>query len=295
MGPQDSIPVAANVLGTIGTVCWCVQLFPQIWRNYRAKNTEGLPPAMMLIWSMSGVPFGVYAVAQKFNTPLIIQPQCFCVLCGVSWAQCLIYGRKWRTWTATLLFIALLIIFAGIEVGLIFAIRPAYSKGIEWPVLTVGIIAFVTLISGYLPIPFELLKRRGRVVGIDFVFLTIDWCGAFFSLLALVAQNEFDVLFGTMYALCCTIEMSMVASHLIWLFRTRHMRKRAKDAGMTFDEYDECVSWQAKGINLEKKFSGLFKMNAARANALEQEVESDSESVVVPERIIPKIIPNVMV
>lgn len=33
MAPQASIPVAANVLGTIGTVCWCVQLVPQIWRN----------------------------------------------------------------------------------------------------------------------------------------------------------------------------------------------------------------------------------------------------------------------
>ena len=93
MAPQTSIPLAANILGTIGTVCWCVQLAPQIWRNYRTKNTEGLPPSMMLIWSMSGVPFGVYAILQQFNTPLIIQPQCFCVLCGVSWAQCLIYGR----------------------------------------------------------------------------------------------------------------------------------------------------------------------------------------------------------
>lgn len=109
--------------------------------------------------------------------------------------------RKWRAWTASLLLLALLAIFAGIEAGLVFAIRPPYSRGLEWPVLLVGIIAFLTLISGYMPIPFELLKRRGRVVGIDFVFLAIDWNGAFFSLMALVAQHEFDVLFGTMYAL----------------------------------------------------------------------------------------------
>lgn len=108
---------------------------------------------------------------------------------------------KWRTWTASLLLACLITVFAGLEAGLIYAIRPVYARGIDWPVLTVGIIAFVTLLAGYLPIPFELLKRRGRVVGIDFVFLTIDWCGAFFSLMALVAQNEFDVLFGTMYAL----------------------------------------------------------------------------------------------
>jgi hypothetical protein len=110
-------------------------------------------------------------------------------------------ARKWRTWTASLLLLSLLIAFAGIEIGLVYAIRQPYSRGLEWPVLLIGIIAFLTLISGYMPIPFELVKRRGRVVGIDFIFLAIDWNGAFFSLMALVAQNEFDVLFGTMYAL----------------------------------------------------------------------------------------------
>ena len=49
----------------------------------------------------------------------------------------------------------------------------------------IGVVAAALLIVGYLPVPFELWKRRGRVVGIDFVFLTIDWLGAFFSLMAL--------------------------------------------------------------------------------------------------------------
>ena len=43
MAPQTSIPTSANVLGTIGTVLWCIQLVPQIVRNYRTKSTEGLP------------------------------------------------------------------------------------------------------------------------------------------------------------------------------------------------------------------------------------------------------------
>ncbi|KAF1848760.1 PQ loop repeat protein [Cucurbitaria berberidis CBS 394.84] len=294
MAPQTSIPVAATVLGTIGTVCWCVQLAPQIWRNYRTKSTEGLPASMMLLWSISGVPFGIYAISQQFNIPLIVQPQCFCVLCAVSWAQCLVYGRKWRTWTATLLLVTLLVIFAGLEAGLIFAIRPAYSRGIEWPVLLIGIVAFVTLISGYFPIPFELLKRRGRVVGIDFVFLTIDWCGAFFSLMALVAQNEFDVLFGTMYALCCVIEMSMVASHLVWLWRTRGIRKRAKEASKTFDESEEGIEWQAKGVDLEAKFLKLFP----KTKSPEEGFHADSDSIatlVVPEHVTSKTVPNAVV
>lgn len=50
MPAQESIPPAANVLGTIGTVLWCIQLIPQIWYNYKNKSTEGLPAIMMLVW-----------------------------------------------------------------------------------------------------------------------------------------------------------------------------------------------------------------------------------------------------
>ncbi|PVI05441.1 PQ loop repeat protein [Periconia macrospinosa] len=258
MSPQGEIPLAANILGTIGTVFWCVQLIPQIVRNYRTKSTEGLPAAMMFLWSASGVPFGAYAIAQQFNIPLIVQPQCFCALCGVSWAQCMVYGQKWRAWTATLVLLSLFAVFAGIQVGLVYAIRPAYARGVEWPVLLIGIMAFLLLIGGYFPIPFELLKRRGRVVGIDFIFLGIDWCGAFFSLMSLVAQTEFDTLFGTLYALCCVIEMAMVVSHLIWRLRTRGIRKRAKEQGESFDESSEGRQWQAQGWDLEAMIKRIF-------------------------------------
>lgn len=52
MAPQTSIPVAANILGTIGTVFWCIQLVPQIWYNWKQKKTDGLPGSMMLIWAV---------------------------------------------------------------------------------------------------------------------------------------------------------------------------------------------------------------------------------------------------
>ena len=91
--PQTFIPLPATILGLIGTVCWCIQLIPQIVHSYRTKNTEGLPAAMMFLWSASGLPFGIYAISQRFNIPIMVQPQFFCLLCGISWAQCLFYGR----------------------------------------------------------------------------------------------------------------------------------------------------------------------------------------------------------
>lgn len=219
--------------------------------------------------------------------------------------------RKWRTWTASLLLLSLLVCFAGIETGLVYAIRKPYSRGLEWPVLLIGIVAFLTLIAGYMPIPFELLKRRGRVVGIDFIFLAIDWNGAFFSLMALVTQNEFDVLFGTMYALwyvlvkeqsfgrrlmacSCAIEMSMVASHMIWLIRTRGIRKRAKEAGETFDEFEEGVEWQAKGIDIEEKVRHFFsKKSIAEEDGLP--VIGVADALANPEEVTPKTVPNAVV
>lgn len=217
MAPQTSISRLANVLGTIGTVCWCIQLCPQIWRNWRTRSTEGLPAMSMYLWLVSAVPFGVYAIVQNFNIPLQVQPQCFCLLCGISWLQCLIFGRygvlhywdsstlkldanlqprQWRTRIAILLFLALIPLYITLQIGLVLAIRPAYARGVEWPVYLTGISAFVLMICGYLLILFEPIKRRGRVVGIDFIFLGVDWAGAFFSLLSLVAQGRFDIMFG---------------------------------------------------------------------------------------------------
>lgn len=93
--------------------------------------------------------------------------------------------RKWRIWTTVLLTSVLALFFAGVEVLLILVIRGPYRRGVSWPVTLVGVVAAVLLIIGYVPVPFELWKRRGRVVGIDFWFLTIDWFGAFFSLMAI--------------------------------------------------------------------------------------------------------------
>lgn len=110
----------------------------------------------------------------------------------------------------------MLSLIAALQVVFVLVIRGPYSRGVSWPVETMGIIATITLLAGYIPVPFELIRRRGRVVGIDLLFLLMDCSGAFFSLMSLgmlssfcrpfllnrptVAQNSFDVLFGTLYS-----------------------------------------------------------------------------------------------
>lgn len=91
MAPQGEIPLAANVLGTIGTVLWSIQLIPQIWYNWRLKKTDGLPALMMMLWACAAVPFGVYSVVQRFAIPIQMQPQIFGALSLVTWGQIMHY------------------------------------------------------------------------------------------------------------------------------------------------------------------------------------------------------------
>src|SRR5437667_12886938 len=52
MAAVADIPVGANILGTIGTILWCIQLVPQIWHNWRHKKTDGFPAAMRFLWAL---------------------------------------------------------------------------------------------------------------------------------------------------------------------------------------------------------------------------------------------------
>ncbi|KAK0628698.1 hypothetical protein B0T17DRAFT_588746 [Bombardia bombarda] len=257
MAPQGDIPV----------------LIPQIWTNWRSKKTDGLPGIMMFLWALCGVPFGTYAIAQNFNIPLQVQPQAFMCLCLISWAQTLIYHNKWPTWKASILALATALIFAGAETALILTLRPLYDAGNEVPILVVGIFAAIFLAAGLLPPYREIWKRKGRVVGINWVFLAMDWSGAFFSLLALVVQNTFDILGGVLYIICCLLEIGIFLSHVIWRIRTRTIRKEGVAQGKIFD--DIAAEHEEQGIPF--KFAERKGRTHADRKSGAEETGEDSE------------------
>ena len=118
--------------------------------------------------------------------------------------------------------------------------------------MVVGVVAAILLAAGLLPPYFELWKRAGRVVGINFLFLTIDWLGAFFSLMGVVAQETFDPLGGCLFIVCLVIEGGIFVSHGLWLLRTRKIRAAAKAAGRDFDELPEADAYH---IEVQRKGS----------------------------------------
>lgn len=231
MTDSDTNTPAATVLGTIGTVLWCIQLIPQIIHNWKRKDTTGLPSVMMFLWAASGVPFGIYFVVQDSNIPVQVQPHVFMLFSLISFLQTLYYPpQRWPLWKVLVLLVVIAAVFAGIEVGCIIPFERLYDDGVTWPVTLVGVIAAVLLGVGLLPPYFELWKRNGQVVGINFIFLTIDSLGALFSIFSLVAQHgDLDILGCVLYIVVLVLELGIFSSHIIWMIRTRKARKARKE------------------------------------------------------------------
>jgi len=96
---------------------------------------------MMLLWSFAGIPLGVYTIAQELNIALQIQPQLLTALSLITWGQCLYYKKvsvisnkvssvlsadtrqKYSLTKVIQVLSAMAIFLAGLEVGLIFALK----------------------------------------------------------------------------------------------------------------------------------------------------------------------------
>ncbi|KAH3673656.1 hypothetical protein WICMUC_003559 [Wickerhamomyces mucosus] len=218
---------ASTALGTVGTVCWCIQLIPQIYFNFKRKNCEGFPPIFMFLWALCGIPFSIYFVSTRANLAVQIQPQLFLLFCLTAFIQSLYYPPvQMSKKKIVVILLTFIICGVGAEVGFILWLRKLYDEGTKWPTLIFGISASVILALGLVPPYFELARRNGRVVGINFLFLLVDFSGAFFSMLAVVFGNM-DVMGIILYCICMTMEAGIFLSQIIWWLRFRAFNKDA--------------------------------------------------------------------
>ncbi|KAG4304433.1 hypothetical protein PORY_002143 [Pneumocystis oryctolagi] len=194
-------PVIAAILGMIGTIMWCVQLIPQIIVNYYRHSTAGLQPFMMLLWSVGAVFMGIYNISRKLNIPLQLQPQCFLVLCFITWGQCLYYESA--------IFIFGGSISALIETISIFFIKKSMKSNIYWPVETVGIISSALVCLGFIP-PYYDIYIHKSVRGISFIFFSVDIGGAAFSFLSLFFEIKMDILAAISYSSVIVLELAII-------------------------------------------------------------------------------------
>jgi hypothetical protein len=111
------------------------------------------------------------------------------------------------------------------------------------------------------------------VVGINFVFLTLDFLGAVFSLCALVAQAEFDVLGGVLYIICMTLEIGIFTSHAVWYVRTYRLRRQLKAEGKTYDEVLEEKKAGGESWEWEDRRMPRLAWRREREKSVDEDVE----------------------
>lgn len=196
-------------LATVGTVLWCVQLIPQIITNFRTKDCMGLPPLMMFLWVISGIPFGIYFCIMDTQIIFQVQPHLFMFFCSISFIQTIYYSPvRLPKLKILIIVISLVIVFLGTELGFILWLKPIYREGKHWSALIFGIVASILLAIGLLPPYFELAKRNGKVVGINFIFLTMDSVGTYFSIASVAVDNQ-DILNLILYAIVVVLELGI--------------------------------------------------------------------------------------
>ncbi|XP_014551522.1 hypothetical protein COCVIDRAFT_42171 [Bipolaris victoriae FI3] len=228
------VPVAANVLGTMGAVCWSIQLIPQIVVNYRRHNATGLQPTMMMLWAWAGVPLGVYNIAEDYNIALRIQPQILTVLSLVTWIQCYYYEKNWSVLRSLAVVVPIASLMGGVQTGLIFAIRRAQHQGLHWPSILMAVASAALLAAGVMRHYIDIYLFR-TVRGISFIFVAIDALGDVFSLVSVLFQPTLDVLgiviYGTELALWIGIFACGAYYNLSpWIVSQTNGRKRSHAA-----------------------------------------------------------------
>lgn len=248
------VSATANVLATIGTVCWCVQLIPQIIHNYRTKNTEGFPELMVVLWCLCAPFFAVFVVVEEASIPIMLQPHLFGLFCTVVYVQVMHYPPISRPKRQIILRAGSFLLFwTCLEVGCVPPLRIVYNRGTTWPTLIFGILASILIAVGLIPPYFELWKRNGRVVGINFLFLLVDLSGAVFSLASLaVDPADLDIMGLVLYTICATLEVGIFVSQFVWLIRFRLFR-REKTADLEDISRENTLENEVEYVGTETK------------------------------------------
>ncbi|KAF7535572.1 hypothetical protein G7Z17_g13182 [Cylindrodendrum hubeiense] len=267
------VPAAANALGTLGAVCWSIQLIPQIIVNYRRHNATGLQPSMMMLWAWAGVPLGVYNIVKGFNVALRIQPQILTLLSLITWIQCYYYERKWTVQRSLLVVVPIAAVMGGIQAGLIIALRITESRDIEWPMILMAALSAALLAAGVLRHYWDIYVHR-TVRGISFIFVAIDAAGDVFSLVSLFFQPELDVMgiviYATEFVLWCGVfACGGYYNFLPWIKR-RWSNRAAKTAPVTVEDESPSSDDRGNGITLHNipSSSSVFRTASVTSASL---------------------------
>lgn len=165
----------------------------------------------MMLWAWAGVPLGVYNIVSDFNIALRIQPQILTLLSLLTWIQCLYYEARWSLARCFTTVLPIAAVMAGMQTGLILALRIAHARHLEWPLTLMAVLSALLLALGVLRHYWDIWVHR-TVRGISFLFVAIDAAGDVLSLLAVLFQARWDVLGMVIYATELVLWMGIMAA-----------------------------------------------------------------------------------
>ncbi|GAA5903048.1 hypothetical protein JCM6882_009678 [Rhodosporidiobolus microsporus] len=284
---MGSMHVAEQVTGWLGTILWCIQLFPQVWLNYRRKTTHGLSPFLFVCWMFSGAFLGIYAIVENINIPIIVQPHCYGALCAFILCQILHYDRQWK-WYAAYLggFATYAVICAGFEAGLVFALRAAEHKGIKGATMLFGILSDVLLGAGFFPQLYEIYKLK-EVVGVSYLFLFMDSLGAVFSIMSLAFKSSESI---DVIALCgyvVVIFFEVLVGILAFVLNPRAKARRTASGEETGTETKAALRTDTMGTTTAASYAGT----EVDVDVERQEERSREEKEAEVEQVLPQVLP----
>jgi len=173
---------------------------------------------MMVLWSLAGLPLGVYNICSNFNIALQVQPQILMFLSLITWSQCKYYGDQWRVLRIVLVLSALALLLGGVEAALIIGLRKARDGGVKWPLTFMAILSAVLLAAGVMRHYGDIYRTRS-VRGLSLTFVGIDALGDLTSLLSLLFEPSIDILglviYGSELVLWIGIMICVVVFNLI--------------------------------------------------------------------------------
>ena len=98
----------------------------------------------------------------------------------------------------------------GVQAGLIFALRHAKERDMEWPLILMAVLAAALLAAGVGSHYVDIYLHR-TVRGISFIFVAIDALGDVFSLLSVVFEPQIDALGMIIYGTELVLWMGVFA------------------------------------------------------------------------------------
>lgn len=159
---------------------------------------------------------------------------------------------------------------AGIEVGLIYALRAGKSKGTTWPITLMAVLAALFLALGVLRHYWDIYVHR-TVRGISFIFCGIDATGDLTSMLAVLFEPKIDVLGLIIYGVELALWIGIFACggyFILWPWLKRRSSRATSGSISNTAEQDESrgATLASTGIALHDLPSSTSAFRTSSAN-----------------------------